>query len=229
MYKRQAAPFLETWRLDWDALQLERARLLVPRDEPLLVEDGTWPGRSWNLYLLRHGRQYDRSEAPFQPAPDESESPRVIRYALLVSSHVPMAPRTGEPWFDRTQHDLLWSRGRYRLVRRRDGAAADLRVGLPLGAAPVRVDPDGGALSVAASGIAPTQELAVLPHALELWFEGPAPGSLSVTQAGRTWTEALPAGAHAIRLPVLPIEVRLVSGTGVTLERVKALAHAPGR
>lgn len=226
---RAAAPFMETWRIDWDALQLERVRLLVPRDEPLLVEDGTWPGRSWHLYLLRHGRQYDRSPVHFQPAPHESESTRVIRHALLVDSHVPMAPRAGEPWFDRTQCDLLWTRGRYRLVRRRDGAVADLRVSLPLGAAPVRVDPDGGALSVAVSGVAPTQELAALPHALELWFEAPAPASVTVTQAGRTWTEALPAGAHALRLPVLPVEVRLASGGGVTLERVKALARPPAR
>ena len=226
---RAAAPFLETWKVDWDALQLERARFLLPRDEPLLVEDGTWPGRSWDLYLLRHGRQYDRSAPHFQPAPYESESPRVIRHALLVSSHVPMAPRAGEPWFDRSQHDLLWTRGRYRLLRRRDGAVADLRVSLPLGAAPVRVDPDGGALSVASGGIAPTQELAALPHALELWFEGPAPGTVSLTQADRTWTEAVPAGVHALRLPVLPAEVRLVSGAGLTLERVKALAHPPAR
>ena len=77
------------------------------------------------------------------------------------------------------QHDLLWTRGRYRLVRRRDGAVADLRVSLPLGAEPVRVDPDGGALSVATAGIAPTQELAALPHALELWFESAVPGTVS--------------------------------------------------
>jgi hypothetical protein len=215
---RAAAPFLEAWRVDWDALQLERVRLLVPRDEPLLVEDGTWPGRSWHLYPVH-----------FQPAPPESESRRVIRYALLVSSHVPMAPRAGEPWFDRTRCDLLWSRGRYQLLRRRDGAVADLRVSLPLGAAPVRVDPDGGALSVAASGLAPAQELAALPHALELWFDGPAPATVDLTQAGRTWTEALPAGAHALRLPVMPIDVRLASGAGTTLERVKALVLPPGR
>jgi hypothetical protein len=226
---REAAPTLASWRLDWDALQLERVRHLLPRDEPLLVEDGTWPGRSWNLYLLRHGRQYDRSPVSFQPAPYESESTRVIRHALLVTSHVPMAPRAGEPWFDRRQHELLWTRGRYRLVRRRDGAVADLRVSLPLGAAPVRVDPDGGALSVAASGIAPTQELAALPQLLELWFDGPAPASVSLTQAGRTWTEALPAGAHPLRLPVHPVDVRLLSGAGTTLERVKALANPPRR
>jgi len=102
-------------------------------------------------------------------------------------------------------------------------------VSLPLGAEPVRVDPDGGALSVASRGIAPTQELAALPHALELWFEGPAPGTVSLTQADRTWIEAVPAGVHALRLPVLPAEVRLVSGAGLTLERVKALVHPPAR
>jgi hypothetical protein len=223
---RAALPFMAEWRVDWDALQLERARTFVPPDEPVVVEDGTWPGRSWNLYLLGHGKQYDRGPVHFQPAPLESESPRLIRHALLVASHVPTAPRAGEPWFDRTKSDLLWTRGRYRLLRRRDGAVADLRVSLPLGEAPVRVDPDGGALSVAASGIAPTQALAALPHALELWFDG-APGSVAVSQAGRTWTEAVPGGAHALGLPALPAEVRLLAGQGVRLERVKALGPLP--
>jgi hypothetical protein len=221
---RAAAPFLAELRVDWDALQLERARLLIPRDEPLLVEDGTWPGRSWNLYLLRHGRQYDRGPVHFQPAPTEAESTRVIRYALLVTSHVPMAPRAGEPWFDRTQSTLLWTRGRYRLLQRRDGAVADLRVSLALDQEPVRIDPEGGALSVARQGVAPTQQLAALPDALELWFESAVPGSVVIRQADRTWTEALPTGAHALRLPVLPTDVSVAPGGAVTLERVKALA-----
>lgn len=221
---REAAPFLEQWKVDWDALQLERARTLLPPDEPLLVEDGTWPGRSWHLYLLRHGRQYDRGPVHFQPAPNEVESPRLIRYALLVESHVPMSARAGEPWFDRSQSDLVWSRGRYRLLRRRDGAAADLRVAFGLDAEPIRVDPYGGALSVARGGDAPTQVLAALPEALELWFETEAPGAVALEQAGRSWTEPLPAGAHAVRLPAQPVTVRGLPGSAVRLERVKALA-----
>ena len=51
------------------------------------------------------------------------------------------------------------------------------------------------------------------------------PASVSIRQADRTWTEALPAGAHALRLPALPTDVRAASGSAITLERVKALAR----
>jgi hypothetical protein len=84
---RRATHYLAVRRLvvDRDALELDVARSLIPPGESLLVEDGYWPGRSWDLYLLRHPRHFDRSAPAAQPVQPEAASDRLIRYALIVA------------------------------------------------------------------------------------------------------------------------------------------------
>lgn len=223
---RAATPNLAYGRLsvDWDAIRLQTVRTLIPYDEPLLVEDPTWPGRSWDLYLLYHGNQYDRGPVHWQAAPRESESRRMIRRALFVGNVGYDPPRAGEPWFDPERHEVLWSAGRFRLLVRRDGAIADIRVAVPLSGAdarPVRIVPGEGTLTTESSAGRATQEIERCASGLDVWFDARTAGSVRITQPGRTWTEAVPAGAHAVRVPVLETEVAPLSGE-LTLERVQA-------
>jgi hypothetical protein len=86
----------------------------------------------------------------------------------------------------------------------------------------VRIGLDEERLSVETATGSATQDLSSCASALELWFETRAAGSVQITQAGRSWPETLPVGAHEVRLPALATEVRLQSGD-VSIERVQAL------
>lgn len=221
---------------DHAQLELEQARALLPPDEPLLWLDTRWPGRAWDLYLLEHPGNYDRDAPPGYAAAIENESPRLIRHALLARGALPLVPHAGEPWWDPASHEVLWSNGRFRLLRRRDGAVAELRFVHPLSRLPLRgplvVELQARALRLAGGDVPggyASQRLEWPPEALELSLEASAPARLWIRRDGPAEAHALAAGEHTLTLPAAArFELRAEPAqAGVFVLGVKALAVKP--
>lgn len=219
-------------------LELEQARAALPADEPLLWLDGRWPGRAWSLYLLGHGLNFDRDAAPGYDAAPQEQSPGLIRHALVAGGAVSPVRHAGEPWWDPGAHEVLWSNERFRLLRRRDGAVADLRFVHPRARVPLRgplaILLEGRELRVsgeAVPGGLASQRLEWPADTLELSLAVTAPVQVSIRRDGVTDAHELEAGEHTLRFPAGPRAELAVqpSEAGAELLGVKALATPPSR
>ncbi len=231
-----SAAFVNRARLQADRamLELEQAVALVPDDEPLLVVDERHPGRSWLLYVLDRPALYGRERNPGYSAPPPATSDRLVRYAVVAEPERRRDALAGEPWFDRTASEVLWRNARYLLLRRTDGAVADLPLA-PAGLAmeldaPVRIELSGDSLGLrraAGGGRAFRQRLAGPPAHLELIVSG-APGSrLLLWEAGDRRALRLGTGPQSLRIPARPpmtLEVVAPPGESMRLLGVRALA-----
>lgn len=244
-----AAVCLRQWRLpardlagprlvaDRAQLELEQVRALLSPDEPLLWLDTRWPGRAWDLYLLGQTANYDRDAPEAYAAVPEDRSARLIRHALRAGGPAAPQPRAGEPWWDPALHEVAWAGERFSLLRRRDGAVAELRFvhaysRLPL-RAPLVVSLEGRNLRLEGPDVPggdASQPLEWPAQSLELALESARPWRLWVRQRDSHERFELPAGERTLSLPAWPrveLSAEPAEATPFVLG-VKALA-APGQ
>jgi hypothetical protein len=190
--------------------ELDGVGALIPRDEGLVMADSRWPGRAWAVYMLDHGKVFDRLKPGQPPFLPEARSEHLLRYAFVATdSGVAWTP--GEPWGVAGQHEVLWSNQRFVLLRRTDAAVADLRLSHPdtrVGlAGAIRID-TGRTLSISGSPVplgSLSQRLEWAARWLELSLTVPKGGVLHVGQGSRSERHPLSAGTHTLRLPVEPV------------------------